>query len=89
MTKDQAKRLAEVATWIADGKQVQFKHEDWSTWQNINDASFHLYSDYIYRLKPEPREWWLVNIYHHTNLKDAEMWARFHNQPIIHVREVV
>ena len=54
MTTEEAKRRAELYSALAEGKTIQvlFDYE----WSDINiDAFKHIYSQYKYRIKPEPK----------------------------------
>jgi len=98
--KQQWLDLAQVATWLAEGREVECRkripQNDASNvrreWEAITPHAAWLVAELEYRLKPEPkkpREWWIVGSYPHTSLEVAQHWAKHHRAPIIHVREVV
>ena len=86
--KEYAKRMAIVLQGIADGKDVQERdtdHDD-AEWLDYDPASsFILNVSWDYRIKPEPREFWL-------DPDDHEVWLDQDTPPVPHaikVREVL
>lgn len=84
--------MIEVIQAHRDGKTVQCrlqKHqEDW--YDAEPDWNFY---DFDYRIKPEPREWW-VNVYKtfsvwYDNKEEADKSQTFHRLECRHVREVL
>ena len=54
MTREEAKRRAELYSALAEGKTIQVLFD--CEWSDINiDAFKHIYSQYKYRIKPEPK----------------------------------
>ena len=54
MTIEEAKRRAELYSALAEGKTIQVLFD--CEWSDINiDAFKHIYSQYKYRIKPEPK----------------------------------
>lgn len=64
MTKDNAKDYLPLVQALAEGKTIQSNYRG-THWVDLDDVSF---SDphKCYRIKPEPRRWWLVAYYKHT-----------------------
>lgn len=59
MTRDEAREFVKVVQAYADGKAIQRWSSDRKEWfDERDDAS--LYSWVPHRIKPEPREWWVV-----------------------------
>ena len=60
MTKDQTKAAAEVMLAWVEGKPVQYRALGNTVWHDIytteSSWAWHLFE---YRIKPEPREWWM------------------------------
>ena len=52
MTREEAKRRAELYSALAEGKNIQFLSD--GEWHDINQADFTCYPD-KYRIKPEPK----------------------------------
>lgn len=59
MTRDEAREFAKVVQAYADGKQVQVCNAD-RYWFDLDDPEFFTRTIGSYRIKPEPREWWMV-----------------------------
>ena len=68
MTRDEAREFAKVVQAYADGRYVQC--EDEMEWSDANNPSFHPL--YRWRIKPEPREWWVVVNCHGNCLKTCK-----------------
>lgn len=62
MTRTEAKILAPIITAFGEGKAIQAKHIRNDRWEDVNLLDLENNSDWEYRIKPEPREFW-VNIY--------------------------
>lgn len=78
----------EIKAW-ADGETVEFRCTPFAPWDVMNHDCGGFNEECEYRIKTEPREWWLVpnntgymtDVYtHRPSFKDKE---------IIHVREVL
>ena len=55
MTREEAKRRAELYSALADGKTIQWKHPTKGEWLYINIGEFNSFCETIkYRIKPEP-----------------------------------
>lgn len=66
MTKDNAKDYLPLVQALAEGKTIQVLVADGEFgWADLDDVSFESPSK-SYRIKPEPRRWWLVAYYKHT-----------------------
>lgn len=95
MTRDEAREFAKVVQAYADGKDVQFRKVNGScAWSDsvVSPAFDALNCEY--RIKPEPREWWIVpNAAHAASSRDeANELADSMEWPIssiVHVREVM
>jgi len=78
------------------GKQIQhrYKHDEGTAWHDTGLQIWN-FTDYDFRVKPEPREWWLVMATydcHAFPTKEAAInfEAGFNSgKPIIKVREVL
>ena len=72
MTTEEAKRRAELYSALAEGKTIQVLFD--CEWSDINiDAFKHIYSQYKYRIKPEPK-------YRPFNDQE-ECWEEMHKHP--------
>ena len=103
MTPDETKAAANVMLAWAAGKAIQCKDlQGYPEWRDCMTADFgkvHMiwdWSDLTYRIKPEPREWYLVfdgegGCIATKQSKDrAEEFAGpISSRKIIHVREVL
>lgn len=95
MTREQAAKLLPVIQAFAEGKAIQVRTFE-GAWEDYrgHDANFSNTENWIWRIKPEPREWWLVG-----NKSCPTMpWGVWNTQPaqfdpigseIVHVREVI
>ena len=55
MTREEAKRRAELYLALAEGKTIQVQNSD-GTWEDIKmEMLNHLYENYKYRIKSEPK----------------------------------
>ena len=79
-----------------DGKQIEYLLKPVDRWVEIHDPQWD-FLHYDYRIKPEPREWYLAiqhgtNSASHTfyNTERLERWKHEHpKHTIIKVREVL
>jgi hypothetical protein len=85
MTRDRAKGLLPIITAFAEGKRIECKVE--GAWVGCMMIIPDL--DNEYRIKPEPREWWLVGGFNFESKCSAEADSFQRGIPIIHVREVI
>jgi hypothetical protein len=87
MTRDRAKGLLPIITAFAEGKRIECKVE--GAWVGCMMIMPDL--DNEYRIKPEPREWWVCDQLAFC----SEVYARERQSivspkpEIIHVREVM
>ncbi len=92
MTKENAAQYLPLVKALAEGKVIEYY--DGSKWVEVQDISFYETPDF-YRIKPEPREWWLVKtlggaVYTLENESQAKDAAEgFKSATIHHVREVI
>lgn len=95
MTREQAKELLPMIQAFAEGKTIQCLNRR-GGWEDLASPISFDADVSAYRVKPEPREWWLVASKH----LQTEPWKVFHRQPtiedialnnyeVIHVREVL
>jgi len=86
MDRKRAKELLPIIQAFAEGKDVEFQQIGMTGWMNEgNDVSFEISGKY--RIKPEPREWWLD-----PTDSDFEVWVDQETPPVntaIKVREVL
>jgi hypothetical protein len=94
MTCERAKELLPVIQAFANGEEIQsknFNHTKWTDIQKDWIVDFSQ-SNYEYRIKPKPREWWIME-----SLKNGEVIGGPCRKPLnpppsdyhwIHVREV-
>lgn len=77
---------------FADGKKLECRFVDGDKWVPASSPIW-AWDRYEYRVKPEPREWWIVNGKQYTALFGTknEAESSVFNGPaeIIHVREVL
>ena len=72
MTREEAKRRAELYSALAEGKTIQVLFD--CEWSDINiDAFKHIYSQYKYRIKPEPK--------YRPFKTQEECWQEMHKHP--------
>lgn len=97
MTKDNAAKYLPFVQALAGGKVIQVKsgHGDAPLWKDLEVCNFNV-SPELYRVKPEPREWWITQDYlgnvqsSHDSRHSAIHWASAHIlQKVVHVREVI
>lgn len=108
MTPEQAKVLLAWVPYIEavrDGKTVQTREHSIAPWQNIDidiamenslDTDTPLNQPLLWRVKPEPREWWIQPIrqgknpaYAYESIKEANTRCDGGSAVCIHVREVL
>lgn len=92
MTRDEAREFAKVVQAYADGKDVQVLGTS-GNWCAVGEYPSFVPS-LAWRIKPEPREWWIVpNAAHASSSRDeANELADSMEWPIssiVHVREVM
>ena len=72
MTREEAKRRAELYSALAERKTIQVLFD--CEWSDINiDAFKHIYSQYKYRIKPEPK--------YRPFKTQEECWQEMHKHP--------
>ena len=60
MTKETAKDYLPLVQALAEGKTIQVRyHGKAESWQDKTDPNW-MHSPECYRIKPDPRRWWLV-----------------------------
>lgn len=89
----EARRMAEVMLAFADGAEVESDPISSNEWRAVQHPNWDWYTA-NYRVKPEPREWWIVpNAAHASSSRDeANELADSMEWPIssiVHVREVI
>lgn len=95
MNREQAKLLAPVIAAFGEGRDIQYSMSGgiWITYTgNTHDPIITSFG-YNWRIKPEPREWW-VNIYPndamiHENKESADISANLSRIECIRVREII
>jgi len=85
MDRKRAAELLPVIQAFADGKTIQYFNTCMCKWLATDDCTRHS----EYRIKPEPREWWL-------NTRTAEAYVTKEcaekfalGEKIVHLREVI
>lgn len=53
MTREETAERIKIMQAYVDGKRIQYAEDDTDVWHNIDEPDW--YSDYEYRIKPEPR----------------------------------
>lgn len=53
MTREETAERIKIMQAYVDGKRIQYAEDDTDVWHNIDEPDW--YSDYNYRIKPEPR----------------------------------
>lgn len=53
MTIEETKERIKIMQAYVDGKRIQYAEDDTDVWHNIDEPDW--YSDYKYRIKPEPK----------------------------------
>ena len=54
MTREEARKKAEIMLAYASGKEIEFYDDEYKTWAPVDDLSFDCHIDY-YRIKREPK----------------------------------
>lgn len=65
MIKEHTKKMIEVMQAYLDGKTIQVAYANKNKWSDIDQEELPTwqFGDFQYRIKPEPREWWIhINI---------------------------
>lgn len=91
MTRERAKELLPILQAYANGKPIQVANL--KGWETVENPSFDAHPT-VYRVKPEPRDFWLVdfqagNSPHWAVLEDAPSKEVAETHDVIHVREVL
>jgi hypothetical protein len=60
MKKENAKDFLPLVQALADGKTIQFRHNASAPWVDMSSEFGFGYPLENYRIKPEPREWFLL-----------------------------
>ena len=91
MTRESAKAAAAVINAWADGKtiQIQCGTIEKPDWRDLTVTEFDYRAYERYRIKPEPREWWLVDCEGVSPAYSRKSSAELCDGKIIHVREVL
>ncbi len=88
MTREQAKELLPIIQAWVNNKEVQWQATNDRWLDNIHDTCL-FESDYKWRIKPEPREFWLCDGYQYDSRGKAESYRENSSMEIIHVKEVI
>lgn len=91
MTRERAKELLPVIKAWAEGRTIQRRSPGYS-WADINTAYVAVDFDtpnMEWRIKPEPREWWLTAVCDHYKCWETKQEAERYGTQVIHVREVL
>lgn len=85
-------QIVEVVTAFRDGKKVQSRQRFANTcWGDTNSPDWN-FSEFEYRLKREPREFWIVDHRDHEVPRvyscEQKLWSGFTGEQI-HVLEVI
>jgi hypothetical protein len=92
MTIEETKEAIKVMQAFVDGKKIEITNNSTepNTWTDFYDDSptwnWYVFS---YRIKPEPKEFWIVGGSAYADNQLASCYARTNNLKVIHVREVV
>lgn len=96
MNQSNAKDYLPLVQALADGRVIQ-RRDCGNDWADASELDFTWAPD-RYRIKPEPREWWMIEItrdgicvgrYTFFLLAEAEQFSRDTGGELIHVREVL
>ena len=94
MTRERARELLPVIQAFAEGKQIQF--ECGGRFEDLTINHIDLTEHRQYRIKPEPREWWILSSegwYHgvYSSKEPAIKEGQYRGKPfeVFHVREVL
>lgn len=89
MTRDEAKQIWPIMQAYAEGKEAQYKDKE-GVWRTNFGANFN--AGWEYRIRPDPREFWLVAQTGVPAMPFSVFGAKphgFEGREIIHVREVL
>ena len=96
MNRERAKELLPVIQAFAEGKDIQFALEGYQ-WTDLHEETAFTFpaEDYEYRIKPEPREFWIIR--EKGEIDNSGEWYSYRpslsvhraNEEVIHVREVI
>jgi hypothetical protein len=98
MNRERAKELLPILQAFAEGKDIQCWQERKDKWETIKDPDVFAWASSRWRIKPEPREFWIhksiQNMYAHNSEIEARQGAFdgagiATGSTIIHVREVL
>lgn len=88
MNKDNAAQYLPLVQAMAEGKTIQMRHSSRHLWQDISDLDLSYPHDH-YRVKPEPREYWLARDSKNGEFLVFDKIPTARWNEVIHVREVV
>lgn len=90
MTKENAKDYLPFVQALVEGKTIQYQINGNAQWSDIDDVSF-MFNAKCYRVKPKPREFWIVLNYSLRYVYDCleEAEKIFPDTKPIHVKEVI
>lgn len=86
MTPERAKELLPVIQAYAEGKKLDYLSPSRHEWEDDPIPNFEASGKW--RVKPEPREWWLCLRCIFIASYDAQKCSRCES-PLVHVREVL
>ena len=92
MTRDEARKLAELALAYAEGRTIQMRAKESANWIDADpkcSIDFRCTDIHNYRVKTDPREWWIkfnsfgvaIGVYREAESPPSEN--------LVHVREVL
>ena len=91
MNRERARELLPIIQAFAEGEALQFRLNQGSAWLDLPDNELVTMTfpadDYEYRIKPEPREFWLQK--HQDGTLRAYLSSEYCGKEQIHVREVL
>ena len=94
MNRDRIKQLLPILEKFAEGKTIQRFNHGWVNYsENIPDG--HLDLPHEWRVKPKPREFWIIR--EKTKIDNSGQWYSYRpslsvhrtDEELIHVREVI
>jgi hypothetical protein len=62
MNRENAAKFLPLVQALAEGKVVQFRPTPLDNWKTIEKMDTKTWAPSHFRIKPEPREWW-INVY--------------------------
>lgn len=88
MTRERAKELLPVIQAFAEGKAIEYRVIQERPWERIYDPGWD--NGVEYRIKPEPREWWITmpGSLAYMSREEAQRFGPA-DAKLIHVREVI